>query len=316
MDLVNKDKALITNIQGYSIHDGPGIRTVVFFKGCPLSCRWCANPENLVARVQVGFMSKLCAGCGKCVEACLNGAILSSDVTDQDELGRDIHRVDREKCIACCSCVGACFYGALVRYGELMSAEEIFEKVRKDKIFYDASGGGVTVSGGEPLIQPELIHRLFSLCRQEGIDTCVETCGYVPAESIDKVRDVTDHFCFDLKLMDAEEHKKQTGVSNEIILENARRLVEAGADVLFRLPLVPGVNNGENNTISTAEFLKTLPPKYRKIELMPFHRAGLSKYSALDLEYEYGEKEAMSSEEVDNVCRSYRAMDIDCTVSR
>jgi pyruvate formate lyase activating enzyme len=303
----NKETALVTNIQGYSIHDGPGIRTVVFFKGCPLRCRWCANPENLLAQRQIGFLSKLCAACGKCFDVCPNGAIRKDS---------DTQRIDREKCVSCGACVNACFYGALVRYGEEMDADGIFEKVRRDKIFYDASKGGVTVSGGEPLLQSDLIGRLFTLCRQEGIDTCVETCGYVSTEAIDTVRGVTDHFCFDLKLMDSDAHKEQTGVSNERILANARHLADAGADVLFRLPLVPGVNDGEENTDATAEFLRSLPAEYRQLELMPFHRAGQTKYNALDMTYDCGGLEAMSAEDIENVRAGYQDRGITCTVSR
>ena len=316
MDVGNKNKSVVTNIQGYSIHDGPGIRTVVFFKGCPLRCRWCANPENLVTQVQIGFLSRLCAGCGKCLDVCQNGAILPVHISDAGMIDPDERRIDREKCVVCGACVKDCFYGALVKYGEPMDAEEIFEKVRRDKIFYDASGGGVTVSGGEPLMQPELVSSLFLLCKQEGIDTCIETCGYVPVDAMDKVLEVTDHFCFDLKLMDDEAHMDQTGVSNDRILENAGYLASKGADVLFRLPLVPGVNDSEENTKSTAEFLMTLPDRYRKIELMPFHRAGQSKYNALDMEYEFGAQEAMSPADIDKVCMSYRAKGIDCTISR
>jgi pyruvate formate lyase activating enzyme len=307
METADKNTAMVTNIQGYSIHDGPGIRTVVFFKGCPLRCLWCANPENLSPQKQIGFLSKLCASCGKCYGVCPSGAILTDT---------DTHRIDREKCIACGACVEACFYGALVRYGEEMDAYEIFEKVRRDKIFYDASKGGVTVSGGEPLLQHELISRLFTLCREEGIDTCVETCGYVSTDAIDSVRTVTDHFCFDLKLISPDAHKEQTGVSNEKILENARHLADAGADVLFRLPLIPGVNDGEENTDATAAFLRSLPAEYRRLELMPFHRAGQTKYNALDMTYDCGGLEAMSAEDIERIRASYEKRDVACTVSR
>jgi pyruvate formate lyase activating enzyme len=301
------DFSMVTNIQGYSIHDGPGIRTVVFFKGCPLRCRWCANPENLTAQRQIGFLSKLCAACGKCFDVCPHGAIRKDS---------DTHRIDREKCVSCGTCVEACFYGALVRYGEEMDADGIFEKVRRDKIFYEASKGGVTVSGGEPLLQAELVRRLFTLCQEDGIDTCVETCGYVSSETIDSVCEVTDHFCYDLKLIAPDAHKEQTGVSNERILENARRLVSAGADVLFRLPLVPGVNDSEENTEGLAAFLRSLPAAYRRLELMPFHRAGQTKYNALDMTYDCGGLEAMSAEAIENVRAGYQDRGITCTVSR
>ena len=193
--------ALIANIQGYSIHDGPGIRTVVFLKGCPLRCRWCANPENLQDKVRTGFLANLCQHCGRCAKACPRGAILP----DPDK------RIDRSRCDECCQCVEACFYGALVRYGEPKTAEETFDKVRRDKMFYDTSGGGVTVSGGEPLTHADFVAELFALCRGDGINTCVETCGCVPRSAFEKVLPLTYTFYFDLKLMDSEKHREYTG---------------------------------------------------------------------------------------------------------
>lgn len=198
------EQAIVTNIQGYSIHDGPGIRTVVFLKGCPLRCRWCANPENLSPAVQVGFLRRLCEDCGRCANACLCGAILPGDG----------YRIDRSKCQNCGRCAESCLYGALVVYGEAMSSEAVFQKVRRDRMFYESSGGGVTVSGGEPLAKPEFVSELFSRCREEGIHTCIETCGYAPESALRRVLPVTDLFCFDLKLMDSAGHRLQTGQEN------------------------------------------------------------------------------------------------------
>jgi pyruvate formate lyase activating enzyme len=212
--------------------------------------------------------------------------------------------------------VGACHYGALVRYGEEMDADEIFDRVKRDRIFYDASGGGVTVSGGEPLIHAEVVRRVFDLCKREGIDTCAETGGYVPKEAIDAVAPVTDRFCFDLKLIRSDRHREYTGAPNEGILENARRLVAAGADVLFRMPLVPGVNDGEENTAGTADFLKSLGLAKPRLELMPFHRMGQTKYEALDLRYAFGETASSDTAEIDRIQSVYRDLGVMCTVSR
>ena len=297
---------LVENIQGYSIHDGPGIRTVVFLKGCPLRCRWCANPENLVDRVQVGFLKTLCKHCGRCAAHCPRGAILS----DPDR------RIDREKCDSCGRCVDACYYGALVRYGKEMTVEEVYDKVRRDKMFYDTSGGGVTVSGGEPLTHADFVRRLFELCRGEGINTCVETCGCVPQSAFEAVLPLTDTFYFDLKLMDSGKHREYTGLGNETILENARFLAESGASILFRQPLIPGVNSAEANVRATAEFIRSLGRPELAIQLIPYHRMGTSKYAALDLPYTIEGIQIMSADEVQSVCDLYNACGVTCTVSR
>lgn len=298
--------ALVENIQGYSIHDGPGIRTVVFLKGCPLRCRWCANPENLVDRVQVGFLANLCQHCGRCAKHCPRGAILP----DPDK------RIDRTKCDACGKCVDACYYGALVRYGKEMTVEEVYDKVRRDKMFYDSSGGGVTVSGGEPLTHASFVARLFELCRGEGINTCVETCGCVPQSAFETVLPRTDTFYFDLKLMDSARHKEYTGLGNEQILANARFLASAGANVLFRQPLIPGVNSPEENVRATAAFIRSLGRPEIGLQLIPYHRMGTGKYAALDLPYTVEDIRIMPADEVQAVCDLYKACGVACTVSR
>lgn len=299
--------AVVTNIQGYSIHDGPGIRTVVFLKGCPLRCQWCANPENLTKKVQVGFLKSLCTGCGRCAKACAQGAI---------RLGKDEYRIDRAKCTDCLDCVDACYYGALVRYGAERTAEDVYAEVRRDKMFYDSSGGGVTLSGGEPLTNPDFAFELCSLCHGEGINTCIETCGNVPQATFEKMLPVVDYFYFDLKLMDGEAHKKYTGADNKLILSNARYIVGQGAKVLFRQPLIPGVNDGEENIRATAEFMKSLKDGGMDIQLMPYHRMGQTKYAALELPYPAENIRIMSAGEIDAVCGRYNALGVRCTVSR
>jgi pyruvate formate lyase activating enzyme len=299
-------EAMITNIQGYSIHDGPGIRTVVFLKGCPLRCKWCANPENLEGSLQIGFLSNLCTGCGRCAKACPNGAILA---------GTD-HRIDRSKCKRCGACVKACYYGALVSYGELKTAKAVFDKVRRDKMFYDSSNGGVTVSGGEPLLHPEFVEELFTLCREDGINTCVETCGFVPQSTMELIAPLTDIFYFDLKIMDPELHKEYTGVDNAQILSNARYLASIGANILFRQPVIPGITGSEENVRATAEFIKSLGRDDLAIQLMPYHRMGTSKYAALDMPYELGDIQIMPASEIEAIEALYKELGVNCTVSR
>ena len=298
--------ALIANIQGYSIHDGPGIRTVVFLKGCPLRCRWCANPENLEDRVRVGFLANLCKHCARCAGACPRGAILP----DEDK------RIDRTRCDECGLCVDACFYGALVRYGKEMTSAEVFDKVRRDKMFYDTSGGGVTVSGGEPLTHADFVAELFTLCRGEGIHTCVETCGCVPRSAFEKVLPLTDVFYFDLKLMDGGLHRAYTGQGNENILANARFLAERGAKLLFRQPLIPGVNSPEENVRATAAFIRGLGREDLALQIIPYHRMGTSKYAALDIPYTLEDMKPMAAEDVEAVRALYEACGVPCTVSR
>jgi pyruvate formate lyase activating enzyme len=301
------ESVIITNIQGFSIHDGPGIRTVVFFKDCPLSCQWCANPECLPGSPRMGFIGTLCANCGRCLEVCPNNAI---------KQGEGEHRIDYSLCNACGICREQCYSGALVRYGESMTVAEVWDAVRRDRIFYDESGGGITVSGGEPLLHPAFVRELFELSRQEGIDTCIETCGCVDAEALLAVIPVTDHFLFDLKLMDPGAHKKHTGQSNSRILKNAELLIERGADVLFRQPLVPGVNDSVENIDSTARFLTRLCNGAARLQIMPFHRMGQSKYMALNMLYTMAELGAAEDEHVEATRKAYAERGIDCSVSQ
>ncbi len=298
--------ARISNIQGYSIHDGPGIRTTVFLQGCPLRCRWCANPENLSGETGVGFFRSRCAACGRCASACPRGAVLP---------GPD-RRIDRAKCDRCGLCAEACPHGALVRYGQERTAREVFEEVRKDKMFYDASGGGVTVSGGEPLTRAEFVSELFALCRAEGISTCVETCGCVPRSAVERVLPLTDLFYFDLKLMDPEKHRAFTGRDNALILDNARFLAGLGAELLFRQPLIPGVNDGEEDVRACAAFLRGLGREDLGLQLMPYHRLGVSKYEALDEPYSMPDTPVMPPEEIERVRSRYESLGVRCTVSK
>ena len=271
-----------------------------------MRCKWCANPENLDPHFQVGWIEKLCKRCGRCTGKCAEGAILpESD-----------RRIDRSKCTNCGECVSACFYDSLIGYGEEKSAEETFAKVRRDKMFYDSSGGGVTVSGGEPLTRSEFVAELFALCREDGIHTCVETCGCVPRENLERVLPLTDLFYFDLKIMDSALHKEYTGADNAIILENARYLASQGASILFRQPIIPTVNDTEENVRATASFIRSLGREDIAIQLMPYHRMGISKYAALDKSYELEALEMMLPARVEELSELYRQLGISCSVSK
>lgn len=301
------ERAIITNIQGYSIHDGPGIRTVVFLKGCPLRCKWCANPENLSAQAQTGFFERQCTRCGRCSGTCKHGALVPD---------MDAYRIDRTRCVACGDCASACFYGALVKYGESVCSDEAFDKVRRDKMFYDSSGGGVTVSGGEPLLHAKFVAELFSDCHDEGINTCIETCGHVPWDAFEAVLPVTDYFYYDLKHTDSDVHAQFTGVGTELILENAAKLAESGADILFRQPLIPGFNDDAASIDVAAQFLTGLGGDYAQLQLMPYHRAGLTKYEALALQYTMPDVRIMDADAVEAVRVQYEQRGVRCTISK
>jgi pyruvate formate lyase activating enzyme len=305
--MVSPLSAIITNIQGFSIHDGPGIRTVVFFKGCPLSCQWCANPECLSGRPQMGFIKTLCVDCGKCRDICANNAI---------RRGKDEHRIDYSQCVSCGNCRDNCYYGALVQYGQSMTVAEVWDAVRRDKMFYENSGGGVTVSGGEPLLWSKFIRELFELSHGEQIDTCIETCGLAAAETLLDLLPVTDHFLFDLKHMDSETHRKHTGQSNSQILKNAALILEHGADVVFRQPLIPGINDSIMNIEATAEFLAGLGKNAARLQIMPYHRMGQSKYNALNLLCAMERIGAADDKQIEEVQKAYIDRGISCTVSR
>jgi pyruvate formate lyase activating enzyme len=299
--------AVITNIQGFSIHDGPGIRTVVFFKGCPLSCQWCANPECLSAEPQIGFLETLCTDCGTCSDICANEAIRN---------GKGVHRIDYTRCVSCGDCLDHCTNGALVRYGESKTVSDVWDAVRRDKMFYDSSGGGVTASGGEPLLHAGFVRELFELCKGEQIDTCIETCGLAGREALLGVIPVTDHFLFDLKHMDSDIHNTYAGQPNGPILENAALILEHDVDIVFRQPLIPGINDTTENIEATATFLSGLGKIDVKLELMPFHRMGWSKYRALNMKYPMDGTVAAEDGMVETVKTAYLDRGIRCTISR
>lgn len=255
----------------------------------------------------MGFIESLCAKCGKCFDACSRDAIRRNDGEQ---------RIDPSRCRACGSCRDQCSYGALVRYGEAMTLAEVWNAVRRDKMFYDESGGGVTVSGGEPLLRPAFVRELFALCRRERIDTCVETCGSVDREALLETIPVTDHFLFDLKIIDPEKHREETGQSNGAILSNAALLIERDADVLFRQPLIPGVNDSIESIEATARFLVDLAGNRARLQLMPFHRMGQSKYRALGRPCTMERTDAADDVQVETVRNAYIRCGIDCSVSR
>lgn len=260
---------IITNIKRFAVHDGDGIRTTVFFKGCPLKCVWCHNPETISVKKQIAFYSHKCIGCKKC------GDICKCHIFD-----KNTHIINRNSCTLCGKCADVCPKDAIEIFGKEMTVEEIYSEVIKDKSFYDTSGGGVTLSGGECLLQWEFCLELLKKLKKDSINTAVDTCGFTTKEVLDKVMPYTDTFLYDIKAFDEEVHKKCTGVSNKLILENLIYLDKAGKRIEVRIPYVPQYNSNEVNNI--LEFLKDLK-NIVKIRMLPYHNYAASKYQALEM---------------------------------
>jgi len=268
-------KGLVFNIQRYSIHDGPGIRTLVFLKGCPLRCLWCCNPESQSPSQEIIFTPTKCIECGRCVEVCPTGAAelyLKKDNLEAKKL-----------CVACMKCIKVCPSDAKQMIGRYMSLEEAMEEVEKDFPYYKRSGGGVTISGGEPLMQTDFVRMLLKRCKEKGIHTGLETCGYTKWHNFEKVIEYVDVLLYDIKHMDSKRHKKLTGVGNELIFQNAKKIAISGKDMIIRVPIIPGYQDSLENMEATAKFARTL--KIEKIHLLPYHRLGESKYSQLGRNY-------------------------------
>ncbi len=270
---------MIFNVQKCSIHDGEGLRTIVFFKGCPLRCKWCANPESQAYTPEIMEYPRKCIGDGNCVKACPEGAIHPTE---------EGFMIDRAKCKKCFKCADVCYAMAKEVCGKEMSAEELFKEVNKDRHFYRLKGGGATFSGGEPLTQPELLTELARRCKANRVNTTIETCGYGEYEKFKDAIPYLDHIFFDLKAMDPELHKKLTGMTNEVILNNLKKINGFGIPITIRTPVVPGCNDSIENIQAVANFIKDLG-SVREYELLPYHNLGESKYKALGKVYELSE---------------------------
>lgn len=260
----------IFNIQKFCLHDGPGIRTAVFFKGCNLRCKWCANPESQGKNVQITWDSRKCTGCGRCEAGCPNGAKRPLDTA----------------CVGCGACLPQCPAGAIGKEGRTVSVEEVAAEVIKDKAFYDHSGGGVTFSGGEVLLQWDFAEELAKMLQNQGIHVAVETAGAVPETVFASMLETVDYVLMDLKHWDSAAHKAGTGVENGQILKNLQLLQNSGVPFLIRIPVIPGFNDDLKAAEGFAKLLQKM--QIPQVELLPFHQLGQHKYSLLNMPYEYG----------------------------
>ncbi|MBM4017818.1 MAG: glycyl-radical enzyme activating protein [Planctomycetes bacterium] len=284
---------IVFDIQRYAVHDGPGIRTTVFLKGCPLDCWWCHNPESQSAQPQIVVMEGRCVRCGECVKVCPQG-----------EAGAAA--ADRPRCTACGACVAACPAGARRMAGARMTVEEVLAEVLKDRLFYEESGGGATFSGGEPLFQPQFLHGLLQACRSAGLPTAVDTCGFAPWDDLRAVVPLTDLFLYDLKGADEQSHAHHTGVPSGPILDNLRALGAVHDNIWIRIPVLPGINDDDAQVDAMAR-LAASAGGVRRVNLLPYHKTGVHKFRQLGRAYRLERLAPPSPERMEDVAARFRA---------
>ncbi len=295
---------LVFDIKKYSIHDGPGIRTTVFFKGCPLSCWWCHNPESQSSRHEVMLHDNRCIRCGACVDACPHHAVAWID-------GEPI--TDRAVCERCGSCLDGCYAEARQIVGREMTVEQVMAEIVPDTAFYDESRGGVTFSGGEPLLQRDFLLALLQACRTRELHTVVDTSGFAAWDTIDQIRSLTDLFLYDLKLIDDERHREYTGVTNQPILRNLQDLSALGHSIVIRIPIVPGLNDDEEPIRQMAEFIAALPNRH-PIELLPYHHIAIDKYLRLGKTYRLFEVRRPDTGRMEEIAQQLQQFDLPVTI--
>jgi pyruvate formate lyase activating enzyme len=297
-------KGRIFNIQRFSIHDGPGIRTTVFLKGCALKCFWCHNPESLSPQNQLQFFPERCIGCLRCVRLCQSGA------TTVDNGQMSFNRV---LCARCGACVSECYSEARVMTGYELTVAETMKEIASDLSFYEASGGGVTLSGGEPLLQPDFVAEVLKASRKLRLHTAVDTSGFVSWSAFEKVLPHTSLFLFDIKTMNEAQHRSATGQSNEIILSNLQQLSQSGAEIFIRVPVIPGVNDSDEEFEAIGRYVRSLNG-VKRLELMPFHGLAKGKYHSLGLNYRAENLEPLKEERLEELASIVRSFQIETQI--
>lgn len=296
----------IFSIERYAVHDGAGIRTMVYLKGCPLRCLWCANPEGQEARSQLFFFAERCIACGRCLAACPSGA------ARRDGEGRITH--DPALCRGCGGCVETCYAEARRLFGRPMTVAEVMVEVLRDRAFYRQSGGGVTVSGGEPTAQAGFVGELLRECRRQGLHTALETCGHCDWPQLAVIAEQLDLALYDVKHMDPGEHRRLTGVSNDLILSNLRRLAKLGTvEIRVRVPVIPGYNDDRQNMAALAEFVADLPA-VAGVEMLGYHPYGAGKYARCGRESTLTHLEPPSQDRLEELAGIVRELGVRCQV--
>lgn len=296
---------LIFDIKRYAISDGPGIRIAVYFKGCPLKCAWCHNPESQLPKVQKLYNASRCIGAQDCIEVCPEDAL---KLTPKGIV------TDYENCTLCGKCAEACPTKAIEMSGKLYNVNELMGIIERERIHIEHSGGGVTFSGGEPLLFPEFLTEMLKACGEKGLHRAVDTCGFASTKTLLEIAKYTDLFLYDLKLMDAQKHKKWTGVDNQLILKNLKVLAETGANINIRIPLIKNINSDVEEITKMAEFIDSLPGYKPMVSLLPYHNIAKGKYQKLKMEYNSGEMDEPTETDIQKVRKIFNSFGIETEI--
>lgn len=302
----SNEQGIVFNIQKFSLHDGPGIRTTVFLKGCPLHCKWCANPESQLGAVQIMYDEKKCLQCQTCVKTCRQKAITA------DERGHIF--IDFHKCVGCLACIHACPAKAIYNEGEIKTVDEVFKVCMQDADFYEESGGGVTISGGEGMMQPDFVLELLRRLKEQGISTAIETTGYIEETVFQRLAGEFDLLLFDVKHWDTSRHREGTGVDNQLIIKNLRWAHEKGLHILPRIPVIPGFNNSLEDAQGLSSLLNNIGLK--EVQLLPFHQMGERKYELLNRDYTLKDVKALYPEDLQDYQQIFLDAGLDCFFSK
>jgi len=286
--------ALVFNVQRFSTEDGPGIRTTVFLKGCPLHCAWCHNPEGLRPNPDLVWYDTRCVGAKECIQVCAEKALTLTGAGMQ---------INREKCTVCGACVEACPSGALETIGRRWTPEEMMEELLSDQVFYETSDGGVTFSGGEPMLQLDFLRQVFPLCRDAGLHVALDTCGAVPWEKFESVLPWVNLALYDLKIIDRTRHRAATGIINDDVLENARQLSAHGVPMWIRTPVIPGYTDDQENILAIAGFIRDALPTVQRWDLLAYTDLGRPKYHRLDRKYPLNGVPLLTQDEMESIWR-------------